>query len=179
MLPISAENYSAFFSANAQIFGALLGLYGLAFVRIAETVEHNVGRMIQSLMDDFAKALKDSQFENSEISTSLIEFREVLGKFKGHLGESYAVFIGRHEEILNETNLRHELRQKFRINCWLALAMIFLSLLGILIPQPEYPAFTQYFALTTLVLAATALTLAVRFYLLVTETKMILTTTGQ
>lgn len=171
----SPETYVAFFSANAQIFGALLGLYGLAYVRIAETIEQNVGQMVRSLMIDFGKALKGTQVDNLEVSVSLEDFGQTLKQFKEHLGASYTIFLNRHSEILKETYLRKELRQKFRMNCWLALALIFMSLVGILLPHADYPLFAEAFAAAILLVIAIALNLAVNFYLLVAETKMILT----
>lgn len=57
----------AFFSANAQIFGALLGLLGLSYLRVTETIEQNVTQILVALIHDFTEELaKDKELWASE-----------------------------------------------------------------------------------------------------------------
>lgn len=45
MLSFAPANAMEFLSASSQIFGALLGLLGLAFVRVAEAKENNIKQL--------------------------------------------------------------------------------------------------------------------------------------
>ncbi len=66
MWELSENTLVTFFAGEAQIFGALLGLLGLSYVRGAEAIERNFTQHLNSLVRELMEVIE--KVEKSKFS---------------------------------------------------------------------------------------------------------------
>lgn len=176
---MTEANLIAFLSANAQIFGALLGLLGLTFERSCQSIEDNVSQMIHSFVSDLMKVVSKVEEQNGGKhidmrAHGLDDLKPMVEKYREHMDENlYRQLLHRHAEMTEQAGLKRALSKKFRMNCWISFAVIVLSLAGLLVPVAPYQNVLQIFAIFLLVGSLLSLVLLVQFYISITRTNSI------
>lgn len=176
MFHFAAANSIEFLSASSQIFGALLGLLGLSYVRVAEARERNVGNLLTSLGQTLTEEFKLIEKQTGEPVDIHLESPEemlpMLEKFQPQMRpDRYKRVRSQYDQLMEETVEMRGISKKFRLNCWLSATLIFLCILGLLIPSEVFQNDLGIFIVGILVLASIALWQAVQFFILIAHTK--------
>jgi hypothetical protein len=176
---MTEDNLISFFSANAQIFGALLGLLGLTFERSCTSIETNVTNMVNSLVKDLMKVISKVE-ENTGTAhldirlNGLDDLTPFIEKYRPEMHEKlYQQLRHRATEMEEQSRLRSALSKKFRVNCWISFLMIILSLAGLLVPYSRFANTLEFFAIFIFFGSLLCLILLVQFYISITRTTSI------
>ncbi|MBX3021054.1 MAG: hypothetical protein KF799_05200 [Bdellovibrionales bacterium] len=181
MLKFPPANAMEILSANAQIFGALLGLVGLAFVRVVEAKERNVGQLTEGLGYDFTREMKVLEKDPATASlnvhiSSMADFGRALETLKARIhADKYSRMRSRYDALLNEIEDMRKIKRRFLRNCWLSATLIMASIGGLLVPFEDYQGTMSYYLVVLLITAAVGLVQCVLFFMNIADTNTFFT----
>lgn len=170
MWELSENVLVTFFAGEAQMFGALLGLLGLSFVRGAETIEKNFTQHLNSVVSDLLEVVEKVEKSKAADLNISLKSNEDLGHFIDKYrhkmpAKKYDHIRGQFRELLKEAEQKRSLGRKFRFNCWFSFALIVFSSAGMMVPVAKFPLEISIFAQILFVLSVVALVFATRFFI--------------
>ncbi len=156
-----------------QIFGALLGLLGLSFVRGADIIERNFSTHLNSLVAELMEIVEKVE-KTKDLNISL-QSNEDLGhfidKYRGKMSvKKYEHIRYQFRELLKEAEQKKLLAKRFRLNCWFSFIMISASLAAMMIPVADFSLEISVLAVVLFLASLVALFLATRFFIAITKT---------
>lgn len=173
MFELSENALVTFFAGEAQIFGALLGLLGLSFVRGAETIERNFTQHLNSLVAELMEIVEKAE-KTKDLNISIRSNEELghfIDKYRHKMpAKKYDHIRYQFRELERESSLKKALARRFKLNCWLSFGLIVVSTAGLMVPVAQFPFEASVAAAAVFAVSVVALVLVTRFFIEITKT---------
>lgn len=175
---LTENNFLYFFSTNAQVFGALLGLIGLSHARLSDVSSKNVDTILDACVKSFTKKVKDlEEKQGKEIKVELEgipDLRAFILKMKKEFTKhEYTKLIEQLDNFEEEVSSSNKRSQSFRRICWITTLTITLSLFGILIPLKGLERTLLIFCGINLLSSLLAIYMCLTFFMAMSKTSQV------
>jgi len=169
-MELSSTTYLYFFSTSAQVFGALLGLVGLSYVRSTEIIDANLRQMLSSLTAKFVEVYEkkvQKLEDDTEIKIdSTIAMKDKLNEIKTAIGEStYQQLSQMIQEVDEQVDKSSLISKSFRYTCILLVIVTILSLVGVATADMVSSTAAAVFIATGIITATASVILAARIFI--------------